>query len=758
MGISINSVGKANATSHVNSGNVDKGDSWSFSAADGNALLGANGDDWSNYAKWFLGVDMSATEKTKARYHYPFGKNGKVYRSGVIAAKQRAAQQGDTAVEDAASALLSKIDGKGMQRAWSRLVVKMVSEGARLLEGVATTPSTDRMGDVVMPQGAKFKLPIPLLWQHDSAQPVGEVTACKVTKDGITCEMKIATVAEAGALRDRLDMVWQTLKAGLVKGLSIGFNPMDVSPIKGTYGYQFDSWEFLELSLVTIPANADASITMIKKIDREVLAASGTSASGRPPGVSGTLARKGITQRQKGTEMKTLHELRAERQQKVDRLNELKGIWEAGQDPTDDETTEADGLVEEVKALDADIRRAQIDSFNISRATEVDARSFASGAQARAGKSSQIIVRKTDPDDKFKGQSFVRMAIAQGLASLQRGVKASEVAEMRWGKTNPTLVAVIKANEIAGGSSLVSGFASELVQANTMYTGDFIEFLYAMTVFDKLNLREVPANVVIKGQDGTGTGYWVGQGKAIPASKEHFTSVTLSPLKVAAISVVTNELLRDSTPAAEALIRDSLAQASAQRIDTTFLSTLAAVSNVSPAGILHGLSAVPSTGEDATALRADVLSLYAPFIAANNASDLVYVTTPSVAKAISLMISTLGVPLFPGLGANGGTLLGDPVVTGNNVPARALILLKPTDIYEIGDLGIQVSVSQEAMIEQSSAPIADTVTPTAATQAFTSMFQEESTAFKVVRPINFALRRATAVSYMSDAAYGLAST
>ncbi|MET3459814.1 hypothetical protein [Variovorax atrisoli] len=118
------------------------------------------------------------------------------------------------------------------------------------------------------------------------------------------------------------------------------------------------------------------------------------------------------------------------------------------------------------------------------------------------------------------------------------------------------------------------------------------------------------------------------------------------------------------------------------------------------------------------------------------------------------MTNALGQTEFPGITANGGTLLGDPVVTGDNVGSGQLILLKPSDIYRIGDSGIEVSISREAMIEQDTAPTGATDTPTAASANMTSMFQTESTAIKVVRSINFAKRRASAVAFVTGADYG----
>ncbi len=111
MANTVNGTGKSFAKGKIASGDVDKTSSWSFSTSDGNALLGPNGDDWTNYGKWHLGIDASADSKTKAHWKYPFGKGGKVYRSGIIAIKQRAGGNNDAEILSAADDLLELIDG-----------------------------------------------------------------------------------------------------------------------------------------------------------------------------------------------------------------------------------------------------------------------------------------------------------------------------------------------------------------------------------------------------------------------------------------------------------------------------------------------------------------------------------------------------------------------------------------------------------------------------------------------------------------------
>ncbi|ATG94625.1 HK97 family phage prohead protease [Paracidovorax citrulli] len=188
-----------------------------------------------------------------------------------------------------------------MERAYSTLVIKALSDegGKRTFKGIASTPSTDRMGDIVEPKGAQFKLPIPLIWQHDNSDPIGWVTAARVTEKGIEVEGEVAQIDDEGPLKERLTTAWQMLKAKLVRGLSVGFMPLESARIEGTYGMRYTKWLWFELSAVTVPANADASITTIKSLDNALLAATGRKQDRvvrlLPPGVSGQPgARQGV--------------------------------------------------------------------------------------------------------------------------------------------------------------------------------------------------------------------------------------------------------------------------------------------------------------------------------------------------------------------------------------------------------------------------------------------------------------------------------
>ena len=156
-----------------------------------------------------------------------------------------------------------------MNRAYSLLEIKALDDDERVITGIASTPSPDRVGDIVEPLGAKFAAEIPLLWQHKHDQAVGHTTFGRPTSKGIPFTARIVKIAEDGPLKTLVDMAWQSVKAKLVKGVSIGFRPIDYEIMKGG-GIRFKETEVYELSLVTIPANAEATIQTIKAMDSAV--------------------------------------------------------------------------------------------------------------------------------------------------------------------------------------------------------------------------------------------------------------------------------------------------------------------------------------------------------------------------------------------------------------------------------------------------------------------------------------------------------
>nr|CAD6417805.1 phage major capsid protein [Rhizobium sp. Q54] len=663
------------------------------------------------------------------------------------------------------------------RRAYSYLNIKSVNEEKRIIRGIATTPAVDRVGDVVEPLGVKFTNPMPFLWQHDHSQPIGTVKFDKPTKDGITFEAEIPMLDEPGTLKDRIDEAWQSIKLGLVRAVSIGFRAIEYSFIENG-GIRFSESEVFELSAVTIPAQPDAVMTSIKNMDERGLsvvkqfdtnAPAATGTIERPadvsPGASGKSHKPVNLRPKEGTEMKTIAEqiaaLEASRAAKSARMAEvMQKSMDEGRSTDQAEQEEFDTLSQEVEAIDGDLKRLRtMEKMQASAAKPVAGQKSEEGTQARQGLA-PVTVKAPKAD---KGIEFARLAKVKALSYLNRE-SSRDIAKQLYGENSVVYGIVSKATVVAG-SSVSGNWAEDLVGDETSVYADFAEYLRPMTILGKFGnngipaLRRVPFRTPLMGQTGGGQAYWVGEGKPKPLTAFDFSRTTLDELKVATITVVTEELIRKSSPSADAILRDALAAAVAERIDEDFIDPAKAASaGVSPASITNGVSAITSSGATADDIRADVRSAMATFIDANNApTSGVWIMSATTALALSLMMNPLGQAEFPGLTMNGGTFAGLPVIVSEYVPADSgggmVVLANASDIYFADEGGVQVDVSREASLQMLDNPTNASVDGTATSMV--SMWQTNSVAFRAERILNWARRRSSAVAVLQDVNWGV---
>jgi uncharacterized protein len=162
-----------------------------------------------------------------------------------------------------------------LHKSFGAFEIKSFDEEKRTFKGIASTPNQDRAKDIMVPEGAEYEIPMPLLFHHKMTSPVGHVIQAKITDQGIEVEIEIPEIKEDGDLKREVDKAYQSLKYGLVKGLSVGFIPdWDQAEYLKNGGIRFNKWEWYELSLVTIPCNRDSG-TDFKKAFEEHKAALG---------------------------------------------------------------------------------------------------------------------------------------------------------------------------------------------------------------------------------------------------------------------------------------------------------------------------------------------------------------------------------------------------------------------------------------------------------------------------------------------------
>jgi HK97 family phage prohead protease len=650
-------------------------------------------------------------------------------------------------------------------RAYSLFEVKSVNEDQRIITGLATSPTPDRVGDVVEPLGVKFKNPLPLLWQHRSDQPVGTVKFDKPTKNGITFTATMPKIAEPGPLKDRVDTAWGEVKAGLVRGVSIGFRELEYARIENG-GLRFLESEVLELSLVTIPANAEASIQTIKSIDSAQQPVSGRKSAPvvrlSPPDVSGFSKQP---PKHEATDMKTLAEqitaLEAKRAANTARMEEVMQKSVAENRSTEEaEQDEFDTLEAEVDTIDKDLKRLRtLERVKAQSAKPViPSPSIVPDTGDGSSRGPRIEVKmqpKLEP-----GIGYARLVKVKMAARLE-GESPLVMAKKMYGPDSDVVGIITKANEVVAGTTLSGNWAYDLVSQEGAAVAAFLDYLRPQTILGRFGTGGIPGLTRLDfyrpyvTQTGGGAAYWVGEGKPKPLTAFDFDRSTLTPLKIANIAVLTEENIRYSSPNSDVIVRDALVQAIAAGLDVAFIDPANnGTANVKPAAVTYNAETVASTGDDADDVRLDVRALFAKFIAANNApSSGVWVMSATNALALSMMVNTLGQAEFPGLSMTGGTFQGLPVIVSEHI-GNVVALINARDIFLGDEGGVAVDMSREASIEMRSTGLGMDATAGTATAASVSMFQTNSVALRAERTISWKRARDSAVAYLTSVDWG----
>lgn len=660
-----------------------------------------------------------------------------------------------------------------LNRAYSLLEVKEVTEDddAYVVRGMATTPTPDRMNDVVDPLGATFAPQIPLLWQHNYEKPVGITELGKPMKKGIPFVSRIPKVKEAGALRDRIEEAVQSIRYKLVAAVSIGFRVLnDAIERLENGGYHYLQTEILELSLVTIPAQPDAKITGIKSIDERLRAASGQKQSHVvklvTPGVSGI--RKSVPEVNQMNVQDQIKQFQASRAAKAAALEAcMKKSVDEGRTLDGQEQEEFDELNGEIESIDTHLKKLeQLQSVMASQAKAVKTVEPAADPVAKASENRDpriILVEKK----LEKGVGFARLAGCMAAAKGNRQ-EALQLAKERFPEEKQ-LHGIIQSVRFSDhstikaavdiGTSRDTDWAAPLVNYQNL-VNEFLEYLRPLTILDRIadRTRRVPFNVRVPRQTGGASASWVGEGAPKPVSALAFDFVSLGYMKLATIAVITQELARFSSPNADILVRNDLAKAIVQQMDADFVDpSNAGTSNIKPASITNGASAVPSTGNTYSDILIDIQSLFAPFIAANvSTRGAVWIMSETTALALSLIrlpANEGGGLAFPGITMDGGLFMGRPVIVSEAV-GNIVILANAADILLADDGQVTIDASDQASVQMDSAP----TNPVTASTVLISLWQQNLLGIRAERYVTWVKGRAESVQYLSGVSWGQLSS
>lgn len=442
----------------------------------------------------------------------------------------------------------------------------------------------------------------------------------------------------------------------------------------------------------------------------------------------------------------------------------MKGALDDGDRAlNENEIEEFDELSQDVKILDGQLVRLR----SLDDSTQVAVRPASGRDPLDASQSRSGTVAAEAKRHEEKGVGFARAVMLHVYARM-KGVNPIELAKSRYPNMRSdqrhALEMFFKA-QVAGGTTTDPSWAQPLVYADNL-TSEFVEYLRPMTIIGKFGqggipaLRSIPFNVRFPAQVSGGDAYWVGEGKGKPLTRFSFEEITLRWTKCANIAVVTEDLLRFSTPSAEIVVRNALGEALQARLDSDFINpSITLQADVRPASITNGATTSAASGVDAAAVRADLKTLFSTFIAANIAtSGLVVIMRQAQALSLSLMRNDLGQREFPDITMNGGMLEGIPVIASQFVPQGIVAAAAAPEIYLADDGGVAIDLSREASLEMADSvtgAVTDNGSPPASVEAtLVSMFQTNSVAIRAERFINWRRRRTAAVAYLTSVGWG----
>ena len=592
------------------------------------------------------------------------------------------------------------------------MITKAAEDGdERIIEGVATTPTPDRAGDVVMPKGAQFKLPLPFLAGHDSGEPIGHVIDAKVSDAGIKVKIVVAKNTGLGYV----EKAWLQIKSGLVRGLSIGFIPdfdsaVPVNPKSPYDGWIFKAWEWLELSAVTIPANRDGQMQTVKCIDA---ARSGRRASDQGRSASHSSERKGAA-------MPTIKERReaaeADLAKIIDDIETKSAIL--GDDDDANEPILADIAALGAKRVAKESAVEGLKAAELAMKGRVATPDDKPPAPRAPGLLTYGKSKSRDPADFF----FKAATLAVLMKSEQKPLdqvmaeRYSDDAEFIRFKNEGGLGSIIK-TATAPATTTGSTWAANLVETQQ---GEFLDLLQPISAFGQLvalgnplppGTTKIPSRTA---DSNALRGAFVAEGQPIPVRIGSIGSQTLGPKKMGVITTWTQELLENSTPGIEALCRKFILDDTAVAIDTALVDSVAA-STYRPAGLLNGVTPTGSaTGAALANMIGDIKVLVSGFPGVQGGRRIVFLMNEAQALALAFATNAMGGFAFPDITQTGGSILGYPVIVTNSVAAATIIAVDAQSFVAMNGVP-EFKVSEHATLHMEDGSYAANQTATAGT-------------------------------------------
>jgi HK97 family phage major capsid protein/HK97 family phage prohead protease len=431
---------------------------------------------------------------------------------------------------------------------------------------------------------------LPLLWNHNSSEVIGRVSNIRLTGDRkLRGELKPGTSARA-------EEIWRDVREGVIGDVSVGYEYGDNKPLQQKDGtYVFRNWQPLEVSLVSIPADAAAGIGRNISLERKKRKMKDNDFEDLDFDTS---------------PKRTWGELENRRIQAIMNMCKANNIGRdleqkmiADRDCTADRAGRV--ILEELKSRSYNTQKFTYQELGMSR-SEVEKYSIARAISAAASNDWQHAGLEREAS----------RAMSQKLGKQPQGF---------WIPTDVQLRTVSKG---AGISTI----------ATDVLAGSFIDLLRNKTVVLQAGATMLPAlvgDIKIPRQSATIAAEWVAESSAPTSDDLTLDSVSMVPKTLAALTCYSRKMLLQSLPSIEGIITNDLARVIAVEIDRAAIN--GSGSGEEPKGLLvytsgNGIGVVDCSG----GLTWQKIIEFESTVAGANADlgNLAYITSPKVRGAL----------------------------------------------------------------------------------------------------------------------------
>jgi hypothetical protein len=325
------------------------------------------------------------------------------------------------------------------------------------------------------------------------------------------------------------------------------------------------------------------------------------------------------------------------------------------------------------------------------------------------------------------GNLFVRALTAQIIAQVQ-GRRIDDVVAERWPNDRVTRAAVTPA--MVGTVGWAQELAPRLVVDGLEAMGPAsagAEVLRNGLVlnFDGYGSASAPGFVAEFGNAG-----WVAEGNPIPVRALSAPPAILNPHKLAAIAVLTREMIESSN--AEALISDTLTRAAGRMLDEVLFDANPEDA-ARPKGLRNGIAALTPSGNASSseAFYEDIGALFGALAPVAGNGPYILVMSPGRAA----MFNARG---------QGSLTTNNVIVLGSSAVINDVLAIAPAALVAALAPQPQIETSKAAALVMDTAPgAAGTMGPER------SMFQTDTQAIKMRWPVTWALRDARGFAWLT---------